>query len=371
VHGHSIVPEARASSNIPAAGKAGIAILFAFVYHRPGLPEPGRWAFGNLSVSAVLQFASRLLLLVFFAIWGAGLWQGRPVYAQSWVVTNAVGSDSRSRDYIKEYEVTPSVSTNIPNSTAYYNKTARLFLRLRERMAIGVRGHATYGGRIVADYEAHAIGSLDTSAMTDKETFLACRTNSTELKVGYYRGRVYYGSPSPPSEEWITVFSSADKQRIAVVPDSGSLYLSENSGASWRPISAPGEYECTLSATPAGSVMVAVVSVGTTAPTGKPQKAPGMATDPWYSVASAADGSQLVLTGGSARPAPALSIRVFERKAVVSWPDSFTGFVLQQATDPTIADWTDVKDAVIITNNQHEVRTTASKGKSFFRLISR
>ena len=30
--------------NIPAAGKAGIALLFAIVHHRPGLPEPGRWA---------------------------------------------------------------------------------------------------------------------------------------------------------------------------------------------------------------------------------------------------------------------------------------------------------------------------------------
>ncbi len=30
--------------NNPAAGKARIALLFAIVYHRPGLPEPGRSA---------------------------------------------------------------------------------------------------------------------------------------------------------------------------------------------------------------------------------------------------------------------------------------------------------------------------------------
>jgi uncharacterized membrane protein YfcA len=29
-------------ANLPAAGKAGIALLFAFVHDRPGLPEPGR-----------------------------------------------------------------------------------------------------------------------------------------------------------------------------------------------------------------------------------------------------------------------------------------------------------------------------------------
>jgi hypothetical protein len=31
-------------TNIPAAGKAGIASVLAFVHHRPGLPEPGRWS---------------------------------------------------------------------------------------------------------------------------------------------------------------------------------------------------------------------------------------------------------------------------------------------------------------------------------------
>jgi hypothetical protein len=30
--------------NHPAAGKAGIALPFAFVDHSPGLPEPVRWA---------------------------------------------------------------------------------------------------------------------------------------------------------------------------------------------------------------------------------------------------------------------------------------------------------------------------------------
>jgi hypothetical protein len=28
--------------NHPASGKAGIVLLFAFVRHNPGLPEPGR-----------------------------------------------------------------------------------------------------------------------------------------------------------------------------------------------------------------------------------------------------------------------------------------------------------------------------------------
>ena len=33
----------RSSSNIPAADKAAIALLFAIVHRGPGLPERGRW----------------------------------------------------------------------------------------------------------------------------------------------------------------------------------------------------------------------------------------------------------------------------------------------------------------------------------------
>ena len=40
--GHHAVSAPR--TNFPAAGKAGIALLFAVVYHRAGLPEPARWA---------------------------------------------------------------------------------------------------------------------------------------------------------------------------------------------------------------------------------------------------------------------------------------------------------------------------------------
>ena len=38
-------------ANIPAARKAGIALLFAIAYHKPGLPEPGRSATTQRNVS--------------------------------------------------------------------------------------------------------------------------------------------------------------------------------------------------------------------------------------------------------------------------------------------------------------------------------
>jgi hypothetical protein len=40
--------------NHPAAGKAGMALLFTFVHHRPGLPEPGRYMRANYIVPALV-----------------------------------------------------------------------------------------------------------------------------------------------------------------------------------------------------------------------------------------------------------------------------------------------------------------------------
>jgi len=42
--GQSLTPEDFDQFVDPAAGKAGIALLSAFLHHGPGLPEPGRSA---------------------------------------------------------------------------------------------------------------------------------------------------------------------------------------------------------------------------------------------------------------------------------------------------------------------------------------
>jgi hypothetical protein len=47
---------AAASSNPPAAGKAGIASLLAVGHHWPGRPEPGRWAAALAGVESYVSF---------------------------------------------------------------------------------------------------------------------------------------------------------------------------------------------------------------------------------------------------------------------------------------------------------------------------
>ena len=50
----SVKPALPTPINIPAAGKVGIALLFAIGHHGPGLPVPGRSAFYENAKGIVL-----------------------------------------------------------------------------------------------------------------------------------------------------------------------------------------------------------------------------------------------------------------------------------------------------------------------------
>jgi hypothetical protein len=56
----------RQRPNIPAPGKAGIGLVFAFEHHSPGLPEPGRRPLPCMSAYQVL------IPLISVLVWGAG-----------------------------------------------------------------------------------------------------------------------------------------------------------------------------------------------------------------------------------------------------------------------------------------------------------
>src|SRR6185436_6902261 len=93
----------------------------------------------------------------------------------------------------------------------------------------------------------------NSATMTKTEMQLAWEKQRTLLKAQYFRGRVFYASRDSISNEWVTVFTSDDRKRIVSVPDSGPIYISENTGVAWKIIDRPGEYEFTLSTTPKGS----------------------------------------------------------------------------------------------------------------------
>jgi hypothetical protein len=288
----------------------------------------------------------------------------------SWITTNAVRGSVVSDKSNGIYELTPSVDKDIPNSSKYYNNLTRLFLRSHESLVLGATVKATYGGKMVAGYDVRSAGSVDVSSMDRSEVRLVWETNHTVLKASYYRGRLYYPGTDANSDEWVTVFSSADREQLAVVPDSGPLYCSENGGFGWTEIPRVGEYELHLSTSARGSEIVAVVSLPQAA-SGVASTVHNMRTENWYSVARDPSGNEVVLTGGPSQSAPALSILRSDNGIVLSWPASVLGFYLQRSSDPVATEWADITNSVSVVNLQHQVTLPVSKGNEFFRLKRR
>jgi hypothetical protein len=321
-------------------------------------PETQLLAKSRTMIPALLFIAGSYWLLL-----------GSSAFAQAWITTNAIGwHDGHTNDL--DYEMTPSLSTNVPNSSAYYNKAARIFLHLgeKEKVIVGVRGSATYGGKVVASYDIRTARPEDNSRIPREELRAIWQTNRVLLKADYYRGRVYYPGSAANSSEWMTVFSSVDNKRIVALRDSGPINYSENAGLTWTVLSRPGEYEFVLSTTPAGSEIVAVLTVTDLGRFSTGSLVQKMAKHYWYSVASAADGSKLVLTGGAAESAPVLNINRDGNDMVLSWPTVSGSFMVQQTVDIAAPQWEDITNAASLVGAENHLRLPASTANNFFRL---
>jgi hypothetical protein len=101
-------------------------------------------------------------------------------------------------------------------------------------------------------------------------------------------------------------------------------------------------------------------------------------TQQWQTVACSTDGIKLaagiynVSTGGiyTATAPPYLSITTSAATAVLSWPASATGFILQQNPDPSQSMWTDVSGGNAVSGD-NQVVLPRSAGRLFFRLVHR
>lgn len=295
------------------------------------------------------------------------------------------------------------IKTNLVNFAS--TNSAKVFIESpHENVIWDIYASAIIGGKIVADYVGYPIpdsltngmttnisaqasgdfnngllqiGELDdkngdrpvnSSGMNAKAVFFASLTNQTRLAAGYFRGRIYENRDSlllnksigMSDLDWATVFSSGDRKRLVVARDNGSIYFSDDSGFMWQTIDTPGKYTFTLSSTPKGSTIVAVITIGINSSKDSIKE--------WYLVGDSAVGNKLVV---SSQSAPVLDIIKTNDKMTISWASSFTNFVLQQNSDLLSTNWLDMTNVVDVVKGQNEVTLPSVQGNNFFRLRSK
>jgi hypothetical protein len=177
-----------------------------------------------------------------------------------------------------------------------------------------------------------------------------------------------WGTPGLAQTTRVDIFATDDKTRIVVmVRDNGPIYSSTNSGMAWTVINTPGKYQFPLTSGPDGGGFYAEATLY---PSPKNQTPTNTPVSNWYAVGSAPDGSKLVMTSDSSQPAPVLSITLSGNVVIVSWPSSFTGFILQQNGDLTATNWVDVTNAASVVGEQNQVIMSPTNSNNFYRLKS-
>jgi hypothetical protein len=194
-----------------------------------------------------------------------------------------------------------------------------------------------------------------------------------------------------PSNLWYSVACSADGIKLVAVPGfintaSGYLpvpiWISTNQGTTWSSTAFTNLWQSVASSAD-GTKLVAVTlensEIFISTDSGATWTSNTILNLHTASVVSSADGNKLVIVsyiGGiytsQAIPAPLLSIAPSDTNFLFSWIVPSTNFVLQQNSDLTTTNWTDVTNPPILnlTNLQYEVPLPLNNGSGFYRLAT-
>ena len=196
-------------------------------------------------------------------------------------------------------------------------------------------------------------------------------TNGAQLMIKYFRGPIYtstnFLSPwkvsAASKENWVTVVSTTDNTRLVAGVDNGPIYSSTNSGVTWETINNPGEHSLLITSGDGECGVFAVQTILT-----NEQPASAVPASNWYAVASGSDGSGLIVSGSDSPSPPVLSISIFGNQVIIAWPSSVAGYALQENSDLTTTNWTDVIVAPSVFNGFNRVILPADTPHNFYRL---
>jgi hypothetical protein len=179
---------------------------------------------------------------------------------------------------------------------------------------------------------------------------------------------------------WTSVAASANGANLVGATSDGNgvghVYTSTNSGVTWTQTSAPSRYWSSVASSADGRKLTAAggdtLFISTDAGATWTQT-----TGIGYAVASSADGNKLVavVSGGGiytsqTTPTPLLNITPSSGNALLSRTIPSMDFTLQQNSDLTTTNWTDVPTPPVLnlTNLQNQVLVSLPSGNTFYRL---
>ena len=228
---------------------------------------------------------------------------------------------------------------------------------------------------------------------TNGPTAIACSANglrlvgveSSSITTSTDFGASWTAANVPANgEPFVGVASSADGSTLVAITGFAS-FISTNGGATWNKTNAPNWYSTSVASSADGTRLVVAgfdwvhswdtnplytsIDAGTSWQTGS-------ARGHWTSVALSADGSKLFAADTSAIwtaqsiSVPLLSLIHSNGLAILSWIMPSSHFVLQQTSDLTRVNWSDVTNAptLNLTNLRYEVAASQSDAIHFYRL---
>ena len=236
-----------------------------------------------------------------------------------------------------------------------------------------------------------------TNAVVNKELFsVASSADGTKLAVAAYNDKIYvstnFGATWTPTQSgtssWFSVACSADGTKL--IASGNSTYISTNFGGQWTLANTNAGYVAS-SADGTKLVIAGTVYSLTQSPnrsiytsidsgvTWVSNNAPALG---WSSVASSADGSELVATTGGyglgsgmwigrTTPSPQITAQLTSSNLVLSWLVPSSNFVLQQNSDLTTVNWVTLTNTptFIPLSLQNQVTLPyANSSQGFFRL---
>jgi photosystem II stability/assembly factor-like uncharacterized protein len=227
-----------------------------------------------------------------------------------------------------------------------------------------------------------------TSSAPSKEwTWLASSADGTKVAATAQNDKIYSSTDSGMSwtatgssnDSWSSIASSADGTRL-VASSGGGVYVSTNSGGSWTLVNAnSGQVASSADGT---KLVIGGGSIYTSSDSGLTwvsNNAPVTFIPNYSWIASSADGCKMfAVRYGSPgiwtcqiTPASTLNINSSASTgAVLSWTIPSTNFVLQQNSDLTTTNWTNVTNTPVLnlTNLQNQVIISPSGSNVFYRL---